>query len=336
MPPPEPLALAYWDTSSPLEERDQALLTAHLVSAALLLLGVLRRGPLDLRSEDRAYVALPTAGLYVARDFRRARCLLERAELVEHEEGRLRLADIGRHLLELAHLDARRLLVIAYLRRVRPPWLGVVVSGKKIETSYIPQGAEALLNELFPDRDELIRALLAAGGHVDPDRRAEIGDEGERIVVEALREQRRDAGRADLAAAVFRVSQLSDSFGYDVAAPRLGGGTDHNEVKVARRAGETLVLHLSRHQVQVGREDPDWRLIVCAGKPGRSLEVVGWCRADEDLAAALPRNVEEGSAIQARWDSVELTLPRDHLIHGLPPLRLEDEAVAKSGVDVDR
>jgi hypothetical protein len=72
---------------------------------------------------------------------------------------------------------------------------------------------------------------------------------------------------------------------------------------------------LSRGEVDRGRADHDWFLVVCRVDANGVASLEGWCTA-EGLEPLLPVDQDES----ARWSSVEIELSPGVLHPGLPPL----------------
>ena len=97
-----------------------------------------------------------------------------------------------------------------------------------------------------------LSAIRHVHGRVDVSRRAELGSDGERGLIELLEQH--------WPGTTVHVSATDDGFGYDVLF-RHSGVEWHLEVKTTLRRGR-LVVYLSRHEYEVSVRDPHWRLIV--------------------------------------------------------------------------
>ncbi|WP_144070109.1 DUF3883 domain-containing protein [Nonomuraea indica] len=143
--------------------------------------------------------------------------------------------------------DVARLL----LATAPPPWLRLAISAGGVSREYIP--AEDLKGLLWLEPD-LDRVLLDAYADLDQSNQAamrkRIGDAAELVVLAALRH----AGHKPV-----HVSQISDSYGYDIEA--RGTGADRIEVKAAGPMTRGT-FHLTRNEyaksLQHGHQ---WRLI---------------------------------------------------------------------------
>ncbi len=159
----------------------------------------------------------------------------------------------------------------------------------------------------------ILRRLIADGiaGEANQSARHERGASAERLVVQECRAQLVALGRSDLAADVQQVSQISDHFGYDVSAPRIGGTSRLLEVKgSARTGGSVFEFYLSRNEFDVGtRHLNSWWLVAC--DVSSDPRVVGHCSAAA-VASFLP------SDDRGRWTEALVRMPSHLLVSGLP------------------
>lgn len=299
------------------EPVDGTLPTLYLLRSAYRVSRLLVSESESARGLRDAYRRLPTDGLFDEDAFSRGERLLEHAGLLERRDGRVRADERLSVLRELEEREACRVLLALLLKGKRPLWLRVAVGTSEVRDVYIPDRVRGRLEAFFPNSDAR-DAFLVALGHIDPLARSELGRRGEEAVVAACREQRREAGFPRLAEAVQRVSRLSDGFGYDVSAPCPAAPAYHLEVKTVGRGANRLTIHLSRHQVQVGRRDPRWVLVLCRRRE-EGIELVGWCRIAQ-LEGRLPKDRPGNAQVEARWTNVEMALAPDVLSSGLPPL----------------
>lgn len=148
---------------------------------------------------------------------------------------------------------------------------------------------------------------------------AALGAAGEEAVAAACRADLGARRAPDLARAVERVSLISDRFGFDVRAPRIGGAPRLLEVKTqVGDAPAAFRFHLTRHEYDVGRDEADWSLVACAARSGdlTAIEIGGWCSADT-LRPYLPHDAN------GRWTEAVVVLPRSAFRPGLPPAAAE-------------
>lgn len=160
----------------------------------------------------------------------------------------------------------------------------------------------------------LVRLLASAASAASARARAEAGARGEEFVVDACVAELRALQRDDLAAHVQRVSLISDSYGYDVAAPKVVSDARLLEVKTAASAdGGIFPFFLSRHEYDTGRRlSTQWSLIACTPGEGKEFALLGWCRA-ATLTPYLPQDHN------GRWTECAVRLPLSALLPGLPP-----------------
>jgi hypothetical protein len=142
------------------------------------------------------------------------------------------------------------------------------------------------------------------------------GAAGEEAIVAACRTELHELGAPELAAQVQRVSLVSDTFGYDVLAPRLDGRRRLIEVKAQRGSViDRFRFFLSRNEFDTGCRDHDWSLAACS-LPGPTgdyrADIVGWCSADA-LHPYLPK---DGGG---KWTEALVHLPVAALVPGYPP-----------------
>jgi hypothetical protein len=169
---------------------------------------------------------------------------------------------------------------------------------------------------LVPDPSRREELLISLGRRFDDSLQRNVGEIGEDVVVDAAREELAALGHTDLVRDVRRVSLLSDQLGYDVSAPRVGGGPRLLEVKST--TGDELKnawsVHLSRNEADVGAAFPEWALVICVvtSVEQRAGSVVGWCPRGE-LDDLLPSDGPSG-----RWEQALVEIPAALLSGGLP------------------
>lgn len=199
-----------------------------------------------------------------------------------------------------------------------PAQMNQVLFERILETSDLPWLADA--DSLIPDASELpqdaakIGAMLGLSdmcafltvrqihGRIDLEKRALTGAAGEKALMAFL--ELRWPGAAS------HVAESNDGFGYDIAFFHSGVEW-HLEVKSSVRRGR-LTVYLSRHEFEVGRSDPNWRLIIVGLTPDlrmHSLSTAPFpavvCRAPAD------------SCFESKWQSASFQLPAEELVKGL-------------------
>ncbi|MEU3185860.1 DUF3883 domain-containing protein [Streptomyces sp. NPDC006923] len=133
--------------------------------------------------------------------------------------------------------------------------------------------------------------------------KARIGAAGERAVLDLL--------RSSGALMVRHVASISDAFGYDVEAVLATAKSMHVEVK-STTDPTRLLVHLTRHEYEVMRTDPEWAMVaVLVGCDECALSVADVCR--EWLLSAVP----EDRSRNGRWESARLVVPPHALTAGL-------------------
>jgi hypothetical protein len=273
-------------------------------------------GPEGAQAEvaHRSWGNLPLGGSVDFAELREAERTLIEIGLVERDGERLRPAP------ELAACTAGgeespEPLLALVLDREAPLWLRTVVpDGSTVRTELMPEDANAALASVIPDPARREAFLLARAIKVETRERALLGGEGEEAVVAACRAQLVELGAGELAAAVRRVSPVSDELGYDVTAPRGDGSIRRLEVKATRSSADTVRAYVTRNEIETGLADPDWFLVVAHRTHAGDWTVLGHTAA-APLQALLPCDSDS----RARWQTAVLRLAMDDLERGLPP-----------------
>lgn len=166
----------------------------------------------------------------------------------------------------------------------------------------IPEDAVRAANALGLHSEDAFAAIHHEWGKVDTAIRAHVGARGETALVELL---------ATIGGArVVHVAANSDGYGYDVAV-ELRGMKAHLEVKTTTRRGR-LTIYLSRNEYQVMMRDPFWSLVAVRLDQHYGLAAVAIVDR-EWIAAVAPTD----QAANARWESMRVDVPPEHLISGL-------------------
>jgi len=205
-------------------------------------------------------------------------------------------------------------LLALILEASRPLWLMTAAGdGGRLATELVPDDVVAALKTVIADPARREAFLLARARKVDADRRVELGDAGEDAVASACCQQLIEGGAAAAAAQVRRVSLISDELGYDVVAPRLDGSLRRLEVKATRSSATTVTIIVTRNEIETGRADPDWSVVVVRVPPDGESTILGHAAASalEPLLAADRHEL-------GRWLQVALRLNIDRLEPGLP------------------
>lgn len=275
--------------------------TRHAILAALHVASLIDPAGSLIADARESYWHRAAGGHFGPPDFRLGEALLLDCHLAERRGDRLWLLPEVEVLLD-ADVDDAVSSVVALVFNVRP-------FDRDSELA-------SMLEDVAPDparREELLAAL---GEKFDDTLRQEIGAIGELVVIAALRDQLANLGYPELARSVRHVSLQTDRVGYDISAPRVGGGTRLVEVKSTTVLGsENAAFHVSRNELETGVRYRDWCLVVCeiTDLEARRGSVRGWCGADE-LVTLAP---VDGSS--SRWESASVTVAAGNLIPGLPP-----------------
>ena len=217
-------------------------------------------------------------------------------DLLLHGHNGLELAPV---LRVLPGGRVNELLFERTLERSCPPWLrdaDILIP----DASELPQDAAGIAATLGVSDENALLSVRAAHDRVDLEYRARVGLAGEHALLELL--------ELYWPGSAVHVAATDDSFGYDILFVHEGQEW-HLEVKATTRRGR-VVIYLSRHEFEVGKRDPQWRLIVMRlgdDLRPRALATVRY----ETLVARAPRD----SAPQARWQSAS---------HELTPADIDD------------
>ncbi|MYX76266.1 DUF3883 domain-containing protein [Streptomyces sp. SID3915] len=110
---------------------------------------------------------------------------------------------------------------------------------------------------------------------------------------------------------VTHVSEISDAYGYDIAAVLATGEGMHLEVKSTTDPSR-LVVHLTRHEFEVMASDAEWLMAaVLVGADMSALSIAEVSR--QWLTSVAPRD----QSADGRWESVRLSVPPHALTPGL-------------------
>lgn len=224
--------------------------------------------------------------------------LSDSALVIATEHG-LSLAPAAQDLDDLA---VGRLIFAAAVERSNLPWLpdaDVLVQ----DTDELPGDAAAAAECLGLTPAEALLGVRQVHGRIDLAERARVGATGELALV-ALLESR-------WAGSTRHVALDDDGMGYDIAFTH-NDTVWHLEVKSTTRRGR-LTVYLSRHEHEVARLDPRWRLIVIG--LDSSDQVRGLATANGD---AIIRRCPIDRNSASKWASVRLDLLPSDLELGLP------------------
>jgi hypothetical protein len=278
----------------------QGVPSSHVAAAAVRVARMLNTKGSEISDLRRSYQQHASGAYYAEPDMIKGETLLVDCGLVRRAGSRLvptgNLVTIG---LDDEH-EAASQIIIHVLGQL-PPETG-------------SDELEALVAGTTANAERREELLLAIGAKFDDARARLIGEIGEEIVVESLREQLRSLGHSELVSLVRRVSLGSDALGYDVTAPRTSGSKRLLEVKASVTPHE-VEFFLSRNEWEIGtRYTDDWFLVYCQVNDTRQRtgEVVGWCSASS-LIQHIPDDRGSG-----RWQTIFLQLRASSLEQGLP------------------
>jgi hypothetical protein len=305
--------------SAEADTRNPILPTLHHIRAALRVASILDREGAPAGKIRAAYLRIPTDGVFRKSDLLAGERLLIRSGLLQEHEGRLVPVGSIDDLSGLPEGEACSLLLASLLEHESPVWLSVAVGEDFVADEFIPTADFERLAHIISEPRHREALLLSVAKRYNSESSRVLGDAGEVAVVDSCREGLIANGRPDLAAKVRRVSTISDQLGYDVVAPRIDGGVSRLEVKTTGRSGPVLRFFLSRNEIEVGRRDPDWFLVLCARQANGTITVEGWCTA-ADLLSLLPGDPEVSGLARGRWESVRVHFPHESLQPGLPGL----------------
>lgn len=193
-----------------------------------------------------------------------------------------------------------QLLFERILEKAAPAWLpdaDLLVP----DAGELPQDAASLAETLGLSERVAFVAVRHVHGRIDLAERARVGIAGERALVDLLERQ--------WPGSTTHVALTDDGFGYDVLF-RVSNVQWHLEVKSTTRRGR-LVIHLSRHEHEVGLHDPNWRLVVVGLDDQLRLQGVATVEHSE-LFGRAPRDV----CAETKWQSASHELTSKDLQRG--------------------
>ena len=116
----------------------------------------------------------------------------------------------------------------------------------------------------------------------------------------------------NVSARVIQVSLFDDTAGFDIALTDDRGVRARIEVKATRRQ-DSVVVFLSRNEVETMRTHIDWCLQVVHLDPANQLSQLSWVASETILDA------EPSDGHHATWQSMKMTLPVHLLRPGVAP-----------------
>lgn len=272
----------------------------------------------DARVAHESWANLPLGGTVDFAELHAAERALIDVGLITQHCGRLHAApELAACTAEASTaMDSIELALALVLDRESPLWLRTAAAEESnIKYELLPDDVRAALSVVIPDPDRREAFLLARAAKVEVHERTLLGDEGEEAVVAGCRTQLAQAGAAEMAAAVRRVSSISDELGFDVSAPRIDGSTRRIEVKATRSHVGAVRVFVTRNEIITGLADPDWYLVVVCCEHNGNRAVLGHASAAE-LLPMLPTDQHS----RGRWQMARLRLSVVELEPGLPPI----------------
>ncbi|XAS64822.1 protein NO VEIN domain-containing protein [Pseudarthrobacter sp. So.54] len=211
-----------------------------------------------------------------------------------------RITDI-RGLVELAKDSGTRRIPLDFSRRVAlqsliieesPSWLSVadqlVATPDDLPTDVVEWGASLGMTD-----EDCLDSVRNVSRKVNLQARSDFGAAGESALLALL--------ETAWPGSATHISTISDGFGYDISFQESGIEW-HLEVKSVA-AGPRARIFLTRHEFEVARRDPAWRLVILS--MDHDWSVLSVCVADsEKLMMRSPRDV----ATSATWETCRFVL----------------------------
>ena len=166
----------------------------------------------------------------------------------------------------------------------------------------LPQDASLLSEALGVTRQNALLSVRTVHGKVSLAERDRLGAAGEKLFVALLERQ--------WPGSTTHVSLDSDGWGYDIVF-RHEQREWHLEVKTTTRRGR-LVIYLSRHEHEVARLDPSWRLVVVGLDEREQVAAIASAHGHAILERA-PSDTVTGT----RWQAASYQLQSGDLTAGL-------------------
>jgi hypothetical protein len=190
----------------------------------------------------------------------------------------------------------------AALEDSQPAWLATA-DELIADDADLPGDAAQLATAAGITTRQAALSVLQVHRKLDLEERARVGSAGERALVALLARV--------WPGSVSHVALTDDGLGYDVEF-RHDSGVWHLEVKSTTRRGR-LAIYLSRHEHDISRLDPSWRLVAVGLGSDDQICAVATAHTPNLLSRA-PRDLSS----DARWESVRHLLRQEDLAPGLP------------------
>lgn len=280
--------------------------TTYVIRAALHAASLLDERGSSKDDARESYWRHAIGGTFSPADLRLGEQMLADCGLIRENDGILYPAAVLQELLEGTVEDAVVFLATLAIRTRYE---------QHIDASRTSNQMESEIRQLISDPEKREQALIALSQRFDDSYRRVLGEIGEEIVLDAVRDELDGLGYPNLARAARRVSLLSDQLGYDISAPRIHGSSRLLEVKATiANPLESVQIYITRNEVRTAVNLADWYLIVCRilDVEGRTGEIIGWCNVST-FKELLPTDTEMG-----QWEQACLKIPLRGLNPGLP------------------
>jgi hypothetical protein len=202
---------------------------------------------------------------------------------------------------ELPHAQANQLLFERILEHATPAWLpdaDLLIP----DATELPQDAAELAVALGLSDEVALQVVRLVHGRIDLAQRSRVGSAGERAVIELL--------ESLWPGSTSHIALTDDGFGYDVLFLHKNAEW-HLEIKTTTRRGR-LVIYLTRHEHEVGLNDPNWRLIIVGLSDQLQLQALATVQY-LDIVGRSPRDL----CAAAKWQSASHQLTSYDLQPGL-------------------
>lgn len=280
--------------------------------AAIWVIRTIGDGRVPSQAVEASFTKLPLGGVIGLGELQSALEALIRDGIVARE-GETLWVDSEILPDQLVENGSEVELLALILERTSPVWLRLASSdGLEFRPEYLPAEMEQSLNALIRDAGQREEFLLKRGKTFSNEETKRIGEAGEQLVLEALREELIELDQPSLAVQVVKVSEISDELGYDITAPRLDGSTRRLEVKSSMSPSKSFVFYLSRNEFEVGLQDSDWYLVAVrfSENGGR---ILGWIDGSA-LEELVPIDRSEGGV----WVSTRVDIGQQFFTPGIP------------------
>jgi len=283
--------------------------TRHEVDSACHVAALIPEGRISTRDARDRYISSRDGRRFTVDDLVGGQELLMRVGVVAQVDGSDLVVSAGASILAaLGDRIAMVALVALLLENEPPPWLVGAAGGPQLRAELIP---DALRDELLAvaGGPEVLGALLFGAARRAEDRLPD--DAGPAACDHVADECRRKlTSTGDASHDVRPLGPFARALGFDLDTParRLA-------VRTALRVGWRVDVRLTRSEVEAGRADADWALVVCQHQEVGPPTILGWCPA-----AAINGMIPCDRHPHGRWTHVNLSLVPEALSPGLPSL----------------